>query len=379
MILDTIKRNMNRDSELANYACKNEDAIRLNLEDEDFRPSFFRDVDRILYSLSYMRYVDKTQVFTNINNDNISKRMTHVQMVSKIARTIGRALKLNEDLIEASALGHDLGHVPFGHAGEKILNEISIKNNEGYFNHNIQSVRDLLYIENNGVGCNLTIQVIDAIMCHNGEIESKMYKPVDKDATEVLQEYNDSYKSNNCSKLIPMTLEGCVVRISDIISYIGKDIEDAMRLGLLKKEDIPNDILQKIGFKNKDFINTFVNDIIINSYGKNYITMSDENFSLLKEIKTFNYKYIYSKVNSLETLNKWHNMFEKLFSYYLQAIKNKDYNCAIYTVFLNNMTSKYLEQTSNAIKVIDFMAGMTDDYLIREYNKIDNLDILVNN
>src|SRR5574344_2838963 len=197
MNLDTAQVNMNHDALLSKFACKNSASIRLNKEENDIRPPFFRDTDRIIYSLSYTRYIDKTQVFTNIDNDNISKRMTHVQMVSRVARTIGRALKLNEDLIEAAALGHDLGHVPFGHAGEKILNEISLKNNEGFFNHNIQSVRDLLFVEHNGNGCNLTIQVIDAIMCHNGEIESLIYQPIKKTSEEVLNEYNTSYKVNN--------------------------------------------------------------------------------------------------------------------------------------------------------------------------------------
>ena len=145
MELNKVRANMEvKNHYLASYACKDKDAIRfMAIDDNDFRTPFFRDIDRIVYSLSYTRYMDKTQVFSFNDNDNISKRMTHVQMVSKIARTIGRALKLNEDLIEAAALGHDLGHVPFGHAGERILNEISNAHGEGNFNHNIQSVRTL--------------------------------------------------------------------------------------------------------------------------------------------------------------------------------------------------------------------------------------------
>ena len=134
---------------ISKYACKDSSAYRLFEEDSDFRTDFFRDIDRIIYSLSYSRYIDKTQVFSNINNDHVSRRITHVQFVSKIARTIGRALNLNEDLIEAIGLGHDLGHAPFGHVGESILNEICINNNIGFFNHNIQSVRLLKDIENN--------------------------------------------------------------------------------------------------------------------------------------------------------------------------------------------------------------------------------------
>jgi len=154
---------------LSQYACKDQEAIYLKPTKSDIRTSFFHDIDKILYSLSFIRYQDKTQVFSFTKNDHISKRMIHVQFVSKIARTIGRALGLNEDLIEAASLAHDLGHVPFGHIGESILNEISLNHNEGFFNHNIESVRKLLYVENFGQGLNISIQVLDAIMCHNGE------------------------------------------------------------------------------------------------------------------------------------------------------------------------------------------------------------------
>lgn len=178
---EDIFNNMRKhESNLSEFAAKDIDAIRLNYLEKDFRTEYYRDVDKILYSLSYIRYVDKTQVFTNIENDMISKRMSHVQMVSKIARTIGRALNLNEDLIEAASLGHDLGHVPFGHEGERILNEISLKYNEGFFAHNIQSVRTLMNIENSGLGNNITVQVLDAILCHNGEIIENTYIPISK-------------------------------------------------------------------------------------------------------------------------------------------------------------------------------------------------------
>ena len=163
MKYDQIRNNMLlRNISLAPYACFDKEAYRFyNVIDDDFRAPFYRDGDRIVYSLSYTRYMDKTQVFSFNENDNISKRMTHVQMVAKIARTIGRALRLNEDLIEAAALGHDLGHVPFGHAGERILDAISQEVGEGYFNHNIQSVRTLMVLENNGIGSNITLQVLD--------------------------------------------------------------------------------------------------------------------------------------------------------------------------------------------------------------------------
>ena len=157
-----------KESNLSKYATKSCDAIRLQPISEDIRPNFFRDIDRIIHSLSYSRYSDKTQVFSYKENDHISKRMIHVQLVSKVARTIGRALNLNEDLIEAIALGHDIGHTPLGHEGEYILDEISQRELGETFAHNVQSVRHCMYVENKGQGLNLSIQVLDGIMCHNG-------------------------------------------------------------------------------------------------------------------------------------------------------------------------------------------------------------------
>ena len=264
--LDVIKKRMSN-KKLSKYACTDNEAILLKDEENDIRPRFFRDADRILYSLSYTRYIDKTQVFSFSDNDNISKRMTHVQFVSKIARTIGRGLQLNEDLIEASSLGHDLGHPPFGHEGEKILNEISKKNGCGVFAHNIQSVRTLITLENNGVGKNISVQVLDAILCHNGEVLNKEYYPKKKTKEEFLNEYSEVYKDDSYSKkLIPMTKEGCVVRISDIIAYVGKDLEDAIRLGILKREDLDKSITDVLGNTNDKIVDALVTDVINNSY-----------------------------------------------------------------------------------------------------------------
>ena len=374
-MIEEIKNNMNKDKYLSKFACKNSDAIRFIDEENDIRPPYLRDADRIIYSLSYTRYIDKTQVFSNTTNDHISKRMTHVQMVSKVARTIGRALNLNEDLIEAAALGHDIGHVPFGHEGEFILNKISLENNCGYFNHNIQSIREFMTLENNGKGLNLTLQVLDAIMCHNGEIEQKEYKPIKKTKEEFMQEYENAYvdKTQN-KKMIPMTLEGCVVRISDIIAYLGRDIEDAIRLGMLTIDDVPTNIKNVLGSTNKEIINTLIMDIITNSYDKGYILLSDNVYEALSELKKFNYEHIYSKAHDEKTLNYWEECFRKVFNYNLENIDNKD--SVIYKDYLSKMSSDYLNKTSNERKVIDFIAGMTDDYLINCRKAIDNLDVL---
>ena len=302
--LDVIKKRMSN-KKLSKYACTDNEAILLKDEENDIRPRFFRDADRILYSLSYTRYIDKTQVFSFSDNDNISKRMTHVQFVSKIARTIGRGLQLNEDLIEASSLGHDLGHPPFGHEGEKILNEISKKNGCGVFAHNIQSVRTLITLENNGVGKNISVQVLDAILCHNGEVLNKEYYPKKKTKEEFLNEYSEVYKDDSYSKkLIPMTKEGCVVRISDIIAYVGKDLEDAIRLGILKREDLDKSITDVLGNTNDKIVDALVTDVINNSYNKPYIKLSNKVYNALNKLIEYNYKNIYKKIhdnNELKT------------------------------------------------------------------------------
>ncbi len=239
---------LNKEKYLSKYATKSSDAIRLKDDDEDLRPAFFHDIDRIIHANSYTRYLDKTQVFTREVNDHISKRITHVQLVSKIARTIGRALNLNEDLIEAIALGHDIGHTPLGHEGESMLNEISQKELGEYFAHNIQGVRYYMDVEKNGKGLNLSIQVLDGIMCHNGEILDPVYTPQEKTKEEFLREYEEAYKNlKKSNKNHPMTLEGCVVRISDVIGYIGRDIEDAIAVKKIKRDIIPNEIIEVLG------------------------------------------------------------------------------------------------------------------------------------
>ena len=365
------KNFLNKEDYLSKYATLSSDAIREVEEiDDDIRPAYFHDIDRIIHSWSYTRYLDKTQVFTKSLNDHVSKRITHVQLVSKIARTIGRALNLNEDLIEAIALAHDIGHTPLGHSGEAILNEISLRELGEFFAHNIQGVRHLHYVEKNGSGFNLSIQVLDGVMCHNGEILSPIYTPVSKDIDEFFKEYNDSYKDLvKSNKNHPMTLEGCVVRISDIIGYIGRDIEDAIMLGKIKREEIPNDIVEVLGCTNKEIVNTIILDIINNSMNKPYIKMSDSVFKALFDLKKFNYKYIYSKSLSKKELEYYRVGMNKIFDRYLNDIINNNCDSVIFRLFLNNQSDKYLNNTSDKRKVIDFIAGMTDDMFIREIEK----------
>ena len=358
---------LNKEKYLSTYATKSSDAIRLHSENEDIRPNFFHDIDRIIYSLSYTRYLDKTQVFTKNENDHISKRITHVQMVSKIARTIGRALNLNEDLIEAIALGHDIGHTPLGHFGESILNKISQRELNMYFAHNIQSVRNLMYVENNGEGFNLSIQVLDGIMCHNGEVLDTKYMPDKKDKELFLKQYNDSYYDiESSNKNHPMTLEGCVVRISDVIGYIGRDIEDAIMIGKIKRDDIPKEIVDVLGCNNRDIINTIILDIINNSLDTPYIKMSDSVFNALFLLKKFNYENIYFKSMSDEKKEYYEEGMNKIYDRYLNDILNDNKESIIFKVFLDYQSEAYLNNTSDKRKVIDFIAGMTDEMFIRE-------------
>lgn len=370
-----VKKQMYKSEDVLNkYAAKSEDAVRLKEEKkQDIRLEYAHDIDRIIHSLSYTRYIDKTQVYSNSHDDNISKRMTHVQFVSRTSQTIARALGLNEDLCEAISLGHDIGHVPFGHAGERILNKISKKYIGQVFAHNVQSMRNFMFVENRGKGLNLTIQTLDGMICHNGEFISDKYEPIKKDKDILLKEYNDCYKDEKyINALIPMTLEGCIVRISDIIGYIGKDIEDAIILGKFKREEIPDNIVKVLGNTNKDIMNSIILDIIENSFGKSYISMSNSVYEVLNELKKFNYVNIYDKsLTDIELLDM-SNMFNKLFLYYLDILKLKNdgyYNCDIYKVFLKYMEEDYLKNTSNERIVIDYIAGMTDDYIKHVYKK----------
>lgn len=368
---EIIKQMSKHNDNLSSLACTDYQAIYLEPHEEDIRTSFFRDTDRILYSLAFIRYQDKTQVFSNNYHDHVSKRMIHVQLVSKIARTIGRALGLNEDLIEASSLGHDLGHTPFGHNGESILNKLSQKHNEGFFNHNVQSVRTLMNIENYGKGLNISVQVLDAILCHNGEFALGSYEPRIKTKEEFINEYKESYQDKNVlAKIKPMTLEGCVVRVSDLIAYLGRDIDDAVRLKMLTREEIPEDIKNILGTTTKEIVNSCITDIINNSYNQNFIKLSDEVYNAIEHLKKFNYENIYYKSMTKEAKEKLENMFEKLFETYLNDINTNNQKSPINYSYLNNMCPEYKENNTQARIVIDYIAGMTDDYFLSEYERI---------
>ncbi len=374
--LEIAKNNFLKAEEiLSPYATKSSEAIRLREEKNDIRPAFFHDIDRMIHALSYTRYIDKTQVYSFKENDHISKRMVHVQLVSKIARTIGRALLLNIDLIEAIALGHDIGHTPLGHAGEKMLNEISRKEQKENFSHNIQSVRNYMYIENKGEGLNLSIQVLDGIMCHNGEILSNEYKPKKKTKEEFLKEYQESYQNRKKSQInTPMTLEGCVVRISDMIAYIGRDIEDAINLGLFNRKDLPKEIVNVLGNNNKEIVNTIILDIIENSLNKPYIKMSKKVYDALFALKQFNNQYIYSKSMTKKEREYYKVGMNKIFNRYLKDVEEENQNSIIFKIFLKDQNKKYQQETPPKRIVIDFIAGMTDDLFRKEIKELEKLE-----
>jgi dGTPase len=363
MIEEIKERILDKEDSLSKYATKSKDSIRLKPRKEDIRPAFFRDTDTIIYSTSYSRYLDKTQVFSFSDNDHISKRMIHVQLVSKIARTIGRCLNLNEDLIEAIALGHDIGHTPIGHVGEKILNDISMREIGIPFMHNMQSARTYMEIK----GKNLSIQVLDGMMCHNGEKLEECYYPVKKTKEDFLKDYNEAWKSKDYEKTLkPMTLEGCIVRISDVIAYIGRDLEDAITLGVIKRKDIPKEITDVIGTTNSEIINTLILDIVNNSYEKGKIVISKEIYKTLNKLLDFNYKYVYNMANTSDSIAYYTKGMNKIYDKYLNDLETNNTKSRIYTVFLNSESKEYRENTDNKRIVIDFIAGMTDDFFLEE-------------
>ena len=376
VIKNALRMTKEADDQLSIYATKNRDCIKVkqtirNREEFDIRWPFEEDIDRILYCKSYQRYVDKTQALSFFNNAHISKRSIHVQWVSRIARQIGRGLALNQDLIEAAALGHDLGHAPYGHVGEKALDKILQIKGFGYFAHNANSVRNILFIERDGIGYNVSLQVLDAILCHNGEMLSKKYMPdYDKTIAQFWQEYEDCWHQKNTSLIIrPMTLEGCVVRVSDVISYIGKDIEDAIKVGIIKQSDLPKEVTDILGFDNKSMINRLIGDIVIHSYGKPYLRFSNEVFSALKTLLNFLSNRVHQHPVLVKENTKLVRMINQLYHvYYDELTDHNNHDCKI-KAFVNKMAPAY-SKNDPALIVADYLSMMTDSYVLNEYESI---------
>lgn len=335
-------------------------------EDTDFRQSFSIDGDRILHSLAYTRYIDKTQVFYLVQNDHITHRVLHVQLVSKIARTIGRFIGLNEDLIEAISLGHDIGHTPFGHDGETFLSEICRANGVGSFLHNLQSVQFLDRVERKGKGWNLCLQTLDGILCHDGEIHNQRLEPLRAKTFETLESEMAAKQNNPAIGLTPMTLEGCVVRMADTVSYIGRDIEDAIRLNMIRRSDLPPQSVKVLGSTNGTIVYRLVMDIIQNSFQNTYTAFSPEVSDALESLKAFNLKRIYMspKIKSHTVVIR--NLFHLLFERYLLDIEKENQNSVIFSGFLKDMSAGYLSCHRPAEIVRDFIAGMTDRYFLAQ-------------
>ncbi|WP_274377095.1 deoxyguanosinetriphosphate triphosphohydrolase [Desulfofalx alkaliphila] len=285
------------------------------------RTAFQRDRDRIIHSKGFRRLKQKTQVFIIPEGDHYRTRLTHTLEVSQIARTIARALRLNEDLTEAIALGHDLGHTPFGHAGEEALDEI----HPGGFKHNKQSLRVVDYLEGDR-GLNLTWEVRDGILNHTGPG-------------------------------IPSTLEGQVVRLADRIAYINHDIDDAIRGGLLNIEQLPQECLQILGRKHSERINTMVCDVVQTSIGKDSVVMSDEIKLAMKQLRQYMFDHVYIGSEAKREEAKAKQVVQYLYNYFCR-----------HPMHLPREFKQYDDETKQ--NVVDYIAGMTDRYAIRVYQKI---------
>ena len=354
---------------LSNFACEYEDAYRLKKEDKCYmRSDFAVDRDRILHSGAYRRYQGKTQVFsfTNMFDEETSNRSLHTTYVSQISRTIAKILRLNLELVEAIALGHDLGHSPFGHDGEVSLGKCCIKRGIGEFHHNIQSLHIVDNISLRGKGLNLTFQVRDGIISHDGEVHNTVLKP-QRDKTEKdIQDYILSTTKGENINWMPATLEGCVVRISDTIAYIGQDIEDAIRLNILKREELPKDCVEFLGNTNSLIIDTLVKSVILNSYEKDFISFDKETSYYLYKLKEFNYERIYTDANVKKSRMIVDKSMDILFDQYLEDLKKQNLQSKIYTQFLDSKNKKYINSFSNPEKVRDFISTMTDRYYNEE-------------
>lgn len=290
----------------------------------DIRPVFQRDRDRILHSKAFRRLKNKTQVFLTPKGDHYRTRLSHTLEVSQNARTIAKALRLNEDLVEAIALGHDLGHTPFGHAGEGVLNALC---DEG-FRHNEQSVRTVEKLEKDGKGLNLTWEVRDGILNHQ-------------------------------SRLMPQTLEGKIVRFSDKIAYINHDIDDAIRAQVLTEDDIPVELKKTLGFTTKQRLNTLIHNIIMNSRERDEIAMSAEIEEAMIELRKFMFENVYKNPIAKGEEVKAKAMIEQLFHYYMEHMEL--------------LPDKYLRMIDEGEKqqrvVCDYIAGMTDQYAITKFSE----------
>lgn len=338
------------------------------------RPAFARDIEKIINIPAYNRYTDKTQVFSFVENDDICRRGLHVQLVSRIARGISDLLGLNTQLVEAIALGHDLGHTPFGHAGERYLSECYESHTGRSFRHNVHSVRvmDRLYRRN------ISLQTLDGALCHNGEFaqqvlrlgNTKTFEQLDK-AVELCGDDVAEIKH-----LRPSTLEGCVVRVADMIAYIGKDRIDAIDVGIIESLDGFDSKL--IGRDNSRIINNMTCDIVNNSYRQDHIAMSEGAFADIVLAKKQNYEQIYFKEGTVSSVeNIVQEMFSEMYDVLYGQLVAGDESSPVFKHHISRLCSKsfsltydeYLAEEPNQI-IVDYISSMTDSYFIALYHHL---------
>ena len=365
-----------QESLLSPLAATSGDAMRrYNRKPEDIRTPYSRDADRIIHTRAYTRYIDKTQVFYLVENDHITHRVIHVQLVSRIARTIGRALRLNEDLLEAIALGHDIGHIPYGHFGESCLSALCGEHGIGKFFHNVESVRFLDTIED----CDLTMQVLDGILCHNGEADDVRIAP---EPCESWEEFDNKVAENAAGRRSrpPMTLEGCVVKFADTIAYIGRDLQDAREIGLLNDDPGIPPVCRKlfgtgdVRTINAVIIDTLIRDLVAHSdsVAEGFISYSPPVEQALIALRKFSRDRIYNNRKLTAERPKIERMYRALFDRYLSDLEDNVADSAIRSGFLESdwISRKYLDAASPPELVRDFIAGMTDRYFARRFAEI---------
>ena len=331
-----------------------------------WRPTFVHDIDKIMHCPYYNRYTDKTQVFSLCKNDDITRRSLHVQLVSRISRTIGTVLHLNLDLIEAIALGHDLGHPPFAHTGEAYLDELSTQHTGRHFYHNIHSVRVL-----DGIfPYNISLQTLNGIAAHNGEIECEEYYPQPIESFAQFDRIIEECYTNPAAvqSMMPCTLEGAVVRLSDIIAYLGKDRQDAARAKMAEESMFFN---EDIGSINAEIINNLVVNVIENSYGKPYIKLDAKHFSALRNSRLDNYRRIYHYAASFAGLDTTVKpMMGEVYGQLLDDLRRGNQHSPIFRHhidFVNTVhykREKPYEACDPHQIVVDYIASMTDNYFI---------------
>lgn len=336
------------------------------------RPAFARDIEKIINVPAYNRYAGKTQVFSLVENDDICRRGLHVQLVSRIARSIGGLLGLNCELIEAIALGHDVGHTPFGHAGERFLSACYHAHTGRYFNHNVHSVRvlDQLFRRN------VSLQTLDGALCHNGEFAQQELTLGTTDTFSKLDALVEACIADEqvIGTLRPSTLEGCVVRVADMIAYVGKDRADAIEMGVLKSLDAFDTTV--IGRDNARIINNLTVDLVNNSYGRDRIAMSRAVFEDLKRAKRQNYELIYNREGwRAGSGNIVEEMFTEVYERLLDDIQRGDESSPVFRHHARSLAAtsrtidaeRYLHDTEPNQVVVDYIASMTDRYFMALY------------